>query len=116
MTVLSEDQITVMTMVMDDILKRHNMSVQEIKNKYHLTDDEYNMIFDLCMPNIRENSWEAFWKQAYGSLRKEIRNVIRKTEITDSEKLQIIKGMCAYENRPKKTEKDNINVEEEEAI
>ena len=35
MTVLSEDQITVMTMVMDDILKHHNMSVQDIKNKYH---------------------------------------------------------------------------------
>ncbi len=116
MTVLSNEQVAEMTQVMDEILKNHNTSVDEIKNKYSLTDDEYNMIFDLCMPNIRSNTWEAFWKQAYGSLRKEIRKVIRTKELSDAKKLSIIREMCDYSNQPKKLTDNEEDTEEEEAI
>lgn len=113
MTVLSEGQIELMTLVMDDILRYQGVTVESIKKKYALTDEEYNMIFDLCMPNIRSNAWESTMKQADGTLKKEIRKVIRMKTITDSEKIRIIKGICAYPNQPKKALEEEYNLEEE---
>lgn len=113
MTVLSEGQIELMTLVMDDILRYQGVTVESIKKKYALTDEEYNMIFDLCMPNIRVHSWESTMKQADGTLKKEIRKVIRMKTITDSEKIRIIKGMCDYSNQPKKAQNNEYDLEEE---
>lgn len=115
MIVLSEGQIQLMTLVMDDILKWQSggVTVEEIKKKYSLTNEEYNMIFDLCMPNMRAHSWENTMKQADGALKEEIRKVIRMKTITDSEKIRIIKGMCDYSNQPKKAQSNEYDLEEE---
>ena len=116
MTVLSSDQIMVMQLVMDDILRHQSITVEDIKKKYHLTGPEYEMIFDLCMPNIRLNAIESYTKSADAALKKEIRKIIRMKEITDSEKLYMIKNMCAYPySTKKKTEENTTETTEEEA-
>ena len=68
MVILSADQTDRMVKVMDYIFKHssdYRISVYQIRNKFHLTQDEYNMIFDLCMPFLRHDSIVSYWRIRY---------------------------------------------------
>lgn len=56
MTVLDQEEIDHIVIIQDYIMKHENQkSVADIRKKYHLTREEYDMIFDLCMPKFRNN-------------------------------------------------------------
>lgn len=48
LTILPADEIDYIVTVSDFILKFPNLSVGDIKKKFRLTSEEYEMIFDLC--------------------------------------------------------------------
>lgn len=68
MVVLEHDQIERMANIMDVILKYPGLTVGDIKKKYHLTSEEYDMIFDLTMPLIREMNVKRYWASKYRHL------------------------------------------------
>ena len=79
--VLNQSQIDEMIPVMDYILKNqsnYNVSVRMIMDKFCLSPDEYNMIFDLCMPHIREKNKNDYWKVKYITLRSAVTDIVRK--------------------------------------
>ena len=56
MTVLTQEEIDRITIIQDYIMRHENQkSVADIREKFHLTREEYDMIFDLCMPKFRNN-------------------------------------------------------------
>lgn len=81
MIVLPQEQIDVMVQAMDYILKSKQTSVAEIREHFHLSVEEYSMIFDLCMPVIRKGSRTEYWKNKYVALKQAICDRIRKEPI-----------------------------------
>lgn len=77
MTVLDPDQIKAMNAVMDYILKSPTKTVGSIKKRFHLTEEEYRMIFDLTMPHIRTDSAKSYWKSKYLMLRGQISEFVQ---------------------------------------
>ena len=63
--VLPQYDIDVINEVQDYILGHPGVSVGDIKMKYNLTEAEYQMIFDLCMPSIRKRNTERYWIGRY---------------------------------------------------
>lgn len=64
-TILSEDEITQIVTVSDYILKHPSITVADIRRRFRLTTEEYNMIFDICMPRVRAGSAALYWKTKY---------------------------------------------------
>ena len=58
-------------------LTDYNVTVADIKEKFGLTNEEYNMIYDLTMPAIRRGNGERFYKFNYRNIEKEIDQLIR---------------------------------------
>ena len=87
MIILPGDQIDRMVEVMKAILRPGNMTVARIKEKYHLSSEEYEMIFDLTMPLIQCGNSSERWKIKYLELRNKImeriRNEKKKTQLTE---------------------------------
>ena len=48
LTILPADEIDYIITISEFILKFPNLSVGDIKKKFRLTSEEYEMIFDLC--------------------------------------------------------------------
>ena len=70
MVILSEGEIARIISVIDAILSSNsNVSVAEIKKKYGLTSEEYNMIFELAMPFLRKACPGNAWRGKYQALR-----------------------------------------------
>ena len=76
MTILPQDEIEQIVTVCDFIIRFPSMSVGDIKRKFRLTSEEYEMIFDLCMPKIRAGSSSAYWRTKHHMLASRIKNVI----------------------------------------
>lgn len=75
MIVLPQDQIDTMVKVLDVIL--HNelagkLTVEDMKAKYNLTPEEYDMIYDLAMPFIRKQNEKGLWKTRAHSFKNRI--------------------------------------------
>lgn len=68
MKIVSKDQTDYMNLVMDYILSHPAISVAEIKQRFHLTDEEYNMCIDLCMPSVRRRVADQYWRSKYCSI------------------------------------------------
>ena len=83
MIVLPGDQIDKMAEIMELILSPKGLTVADIKRKFKLTNEEYDMIFDLSMPRIRHNNGNEFWKNNYLALRNQIYERLRKEEYGD---------------------------------
>lgn len=75
-TILSQDEIEQIVTVGDFIIRYPSMSVGDIKRKFRLTSEEYEMIFDLCMPKIRAGSSSAYWRTKHHMLASRIKNVL----------------------------------------
>lgn len=63
--VLPQFQIDGMVEVMDYILQHPMATVGKIKNKFNLNEEEYQMIYDFCMPHERFRSNERYWITKY---------------------------------------------------
>lgn len=79
MVVLPQDQIDKMVEIMDTILKNPRMTIGEIKTEFNLDSNEYEMIYSLCMPLIREANVKQYWAvKSHYYVRKMKELVIRK--------------------------------------
>lgn len=107
MTVIAHDEVEQIVQIIDDILKSgYSHPVSYFKEKYHLTNDEYTMIFDLTMPFIRRRNDEKFWSNQYASLRHSIFNALQNdTSETTLRIRRILKE--EYEETSSKLMKDN---------
>ena len=76
LTILPADEIDYIVTVSDFILKFPNLSVGDIKKKFRLTSEEYEMIFDLCMPRVRSGSAAAYWRTKYHMLVASLKRVL----------------------------------------
>lgn len=90
---LSQADIDEISAIMDVILQREgsktNNSVKNIRREYHLSSEQYNMAYDLCMPMIRKmSSNDGYWKLRYGRLRMRISAVLRKDTSETAEKVR----------------------------
>lgn len=78
MVILSEEQIEKMTKVSDFLLKHpSNITVADIRRKFKLSRDEYNMIYDLTMPLFRKQSSTSYWRTKYIMLKDAISTQIK---------------------------------------
>ena len=77
MVVIDPDEIAVINDVMDYILKNPTKTVGSIKKQFHLTEEEYRMIFDLTMPRIRNDNAKSYWKTKYLMLRGQISEFVQ---------------------------------------
>lgn len=66
-------------------LADYNVTVADIKKKFGLTNEEYNMIYDLTMPAIRRSNGEKFYKFCFRNIEKEIDQVIRYVSLNPKE-------------------------------
>lgn len=82
MTVLTQDEIDHLTEMMDDLFKQqYVITVAQFKSKWKLSSEEYNMIYDLCMPLIREANIKKYWAVKYKSFVEELKRLIKKRKI-----------------------------------
>ena len=78
MIVLPQDQIDKMKEIMDYLFKYQALTtVGEVKKRFNLTNEEYEMIYDLCMPLIRENGVKKYWAIKYQSFVQELKRLIK---------------------------------------
>lgn len=80
LTILPADEIDYIVTVSDFILKFPNLSVGDIKKKFRLTTEEYDMIFELCMPRIRAGSAAAYWRTKYHMLVAKLKRILGPVE------------------------------------
>lgn len=66
--VLPQFQIDGMVEIMDYILSHPAATVEKVKKKFNLNEDEYHMIYDLCMPQERNRCNERYWITKYKGL------------------------------------------------
>ena len=66
--VLPQFQIDGMLEIMDYILSHPAATVEKVKIKFNLNEDEYHMIYDLCMPQERNRCNERYWITKYKGL------------------------------------------------
>lgn len=95
MIVLPQDQIDEMKKIMDFILKNPLVSVAEIKEHFDLLSEEYEMIFDLCMPSIRRKNSEKYWRAKYSGVMSFLKEQLRKA-INTGNKIEFFKSILAY--------------------
>lgn len=67
-------------------LTDYNVTVADIKKKFGLTNEEYNMIYDLTMPAIRRGNGERFYRFCFRNLEKEIDQIIHYISMNPNEK------------------------------
>ena len=67
--VLPKFQIDGMVEIMDFILTHpYKYTVDDIKRKFDLNEEEYQMIYEFCMPHERHRANERFWVSRYKGL------------------------------------------------
>lgn len=79
MIVLPQDQIDDMVKILDVILRNEfagKLTVEDMKAKYNLTPEEYDMIYDLAMPLIRKQNEKGLWKTRASSFKCRIYNTL----------------------------------------
>lgn len=75
MIILPQDQIDTMVRIFDILLRNElagKLTVTDIKEKYNLTAEEYNMIYDLAMPFIRKQNERSLWKSRASSFKNRV--------------------------------------------
>lgn len=92
MTVLNGSEIDNLVKIIEHLtIAPYTVTVEEIKKRYHLSKEEYDMCMDLAMPSIRKYNDARFYKQAYMhtalKLGKILQNLIDNPRNLDSEGL-----------------------------
>lgn len=92
MVILPQDQIDSMVKIMDYMFKYPRVSVYDVKQRFSLDDYEYEMIFDLTMPLIREANIKKYWYTKYRGLVRKIEEFERDSDLSDKDfKKEVIK-------------------------
>lgn len=73
LTIIPGDQLDQITLIMDDILANQGRSVKYFKDKYNLSMEEYDMIYELCMPKVRKKLPGDYYRVQYCDLVKSLR-------------------------------------------
>lgn len=76
--VLPQDQIDTLVKVMSRIINVTNTTVGEVKRRYGLTTDEYEMAMQLCMPIIRAKNMSHYWEGRTASVVQRLSLLIAK--------------------------------------
>lgn len=101
LTVLPQDEIDGIVEVMEHILKSDGsdkITVGGIKQHYQLTELQYQMIYDLCMPLIRKkHDKEEGWRGTYLALKSRIYAALRKDKNETADKVRTILQQSVYE-------------------
>lgn len=83
MVLIPPDQISYMSEIMDTLLKDPTLTVRDIKERFNLTTAEYNMIFDLTMPMLREANIKKYWCLKYKYISRKIKELLANENIKD---------------------------------
>lgn len=112
MTVLEQDEVEQLCEVMNYILKCTNTTVDKVKEKFHLEDDEYNMIMDISMPFLREANSKKYWYAKHHSLIRKISDLGSMKKLSDEKfrklVLTIVNDKSANEPYMRDSVGDNV--------
>lgn len=82
MQILPQAQIDKMKKIMDDLFKHTTgKSVADFKAQYRLTSEEYNMIYDLTMPLIRDANAKRYWYMKFLGFKLGIESITEFTSL-----------------------------------
>ena len=65
---INQAQIDNIVVIMDYILTHPIVTVGDIKRRFGLNEEQYQMIFELCMPHMRHRANERYWIMKYKSI------------------------------------------------
>ena len=85
MTIIPQDQIDRMVEVMDVILKYPYMTVGDIKRRFNLSSEEYEMIYDLVMPLVREANVKKYWAVKYKYIERKLKELLVNESISNAQ-------------------------------
>lgn len=111
MNVISPDDIPTVQAAMNDILKSNHgggYTVGDIKRKHHLTGEEYDMIFELCMPFIRNGVQGDIYKDRFNRFKASVVAYIRSGDQTNVT-VRKIRNMIADEDARFRREMAELN-------
>lgn len=92
MTVLQNDEVEKLCEVTDYILTNTKATVNKVEEKFHLENDEYNMIMSISMPFLREANAKKYWYAKYYSLCRRISEFGKMKKLSDAEfKKEVLK-------------------------
>lgn len=92
MTVLQNDEVEKLCEVTDYILTNTKATVNKVEEKFHLENDEYNMIMNISMPFLREANAKKYWYAKYYSLCRRISEFGKMKKLSDAEfKKEVLK-------------------------
>ena len=118
--VLPQFQIDGMVEVMDYILSHPMATVGKIKDKFDLNEEEYQMIYDFCMPHERIRSNERYWIIKYKGVLSALEMQIgfaeskkRKTVKLDKLKEIVKKNSIGNKNELNKETFDSCDLDDE---
>ena len=93
MTIIPQDQIDKMVEVMDVILKYPYMTVGDIKKRFNLTSQEYEMIYGLVMPLVREANVKKYWAIKYKYIERKLRELLANENISNAQLRERVKAL-----------------------
>lgn len=76
MRVLSGVERDKIVEVMEFITKNQNIPVSDIKSRFKLSNEEYEMCMDLAMPAIRYHAGLSFYKQSFRKVSLSVQSVL----------------------------------------
>ena len=125
-SVLPQHEIDDIVEVADYILSHQSSikSINEVKKKFGLTTEQYNMVYDFCMPLIRRwNVNEGYWNTRYKRFKmrivtairmdkSELAEKIRRIVVTDNDRTKILKEQMDNQDPEDTMELEDIDGEE----
>ena len=102
--------------IMDYILEHQgqNITVADIKAKFNLSREQYNMVYDLCLALIRRwSSNEGYWNARYRRLKSRISVALRNDKCETAIK---IRDVLSTDNELAKKLKKQFHAEEGESV
>ena len=93
MTIIPRWQIDEMVPVMDTILKYPTKTIGEIRKEFNLTSEEFDMIYELCMPLVRENNVKKYWAVKYKHVSKKIKNLLANERVNNKKFREEVKAL-----------------------
>ena len=123
---LPQHEIDDIVEVADYILSHQSSikSINEVKKKFGLTTEQYNMVYDFCMPLIRRwNVNEGYWNTRYKRFKmrivtairmdkSELAEKIRRIVVTDNDRTKILKEQMDNQDPEDTMELEDIDGEE----
>ena len=114
MTVLEQDEVKQLCEVMNYILKTTNTTVEKVKKKFNLEDDEYNMIMDISMPFLREANSKKYWYAKHHSLIRKISDLGSMKKLSNEKFREIVMAIINDKSTNEPYMRDSVGDDVEE--